>query len=166
MAVYEHNTTSPVLQKALHSSLPHSINLVYRTQHPNQTPNARILATFPPTDTAVPACWAAAYFDRATRPATELWLFAAGEQPDHPSPSSASAHAFCPTCTTAVLALLDYMSTLPVPPLHPDEYPALDLARQHELQHPESGPDVVYALSAISGRRHPGRLPSCPCAHL
>ena len=182
MAVYEHDATSPVLQNALRSSLPHSINLVYRTQHPNQTPNARILATFAPSDTGVPACWAAAYFDRATRPATELWLFAAGEQPDHvhvhahahpsasssSSSSSASAHPFCPTCTTAVLALLDYMSTLPVPPLHADEYPALELARQHALQHPESGPDVVYALSPGTYMRHlllPGVVTLGACHH-
>jgi hypothetical protein len=121
MPVYEHDPASPILQKALRSSLPYSINLVYRTQHPNQTPNARILATFAPAASTVPACWAAAYIDRATRPATELWVFAAGEQPGHHEPSlapasaSASAHAFCPTCTTAVLALLDYMSTLAVP---------------------------------------------------
>jgi hypothetical protein len=174
MPVYEHDPASPILQKALRSSLPYSINLVYRTQHPNQTPNARILATFAPAASTVPACWAAAYIDRATRPATELWVFAAGEQPGHHEPSlapasaSASAHAFCPTCTTAVLALLDYMSTLAVPPLHPDEYPALELARQHEALHPESGPDVVYALSPGTYMRHllcPGVVTLGACHH-
>jgi hypothetical protein len=46
------------------------------------------------------------------------------------------------------------MSTLPVPPLHPDEYPALELAKQHEKEHPEAGPDVVYALSPGTYMRH------------
>ena len=83
MEVYEHSHTSSILQKALKSALPYSINLVYRTQHKSQSEHAHTLSTIPTSATEVPKCWAAAYFDRSTRPGTELWLFARGEDPDH-----------------------------------------------------------------------------------
>lgn len=175
MEVHEHAPTSSILQKALKSTLPYSINLVYRTQHPNQSEHAHILTTFPPSATLVPKCWAAAYIDRSTRPGTELWLFSPGESPNHssipddsPSRSSKSTQIFCPTCSTAVLSLLDHMSTLPVPPLHPDEYPSLELAKQHEAQHPKSGPGVVYSPSPGTYMRHllwPGVITLGACHH-
>jgi hypothetical protein len=168
MEVYKHSSTSSILQKALKSALPYSINLVYRTQHKSQSEHAHILSTISTSATEVPKCWAAAYIDRSTRPGTELWLFARGEDPDHapkrdgtsnggsdPAPSgSTSTNAFCPQCKLAVLSLLDYMSTLPIPPLHPDELPSLELAKQHEKEHPESGPGIVYDLSPGTYMRH------------
>ncbi|KAF3038509.1 hypothetical protein E8E12_006737 [Didymella heteroderae] len=168
MEVYEHSTTSSILQRALKSALPYSINLVYRTQHKSQSEHAHILSTIPASATEVTKCWAAAYIDRSTRPGTELWLFARGEDPDHaieeqgisngtsdPAPSSStSTQAFCPQCKLAVLSLLDYMSTLPTPPIHPDELPSLELAKQHEKEHPKSGPGIVYELSPGTYMRH------------
>lgn len=150
---YEHSATSPTLQRALKYSLPYSINLVYRTQHSNRTKDAHILATFPPTsDDTVLECWAAAYLDRSMRPETELWIFAAGEMPNHTSKSQSDQ--FCPGCRKAVFSLLKYMGTLPVPPLHPDNQPALELAKQHKKEHPEPGPDGSYALSSGTYMRH------------
>lgn len=182
MEVYEHPATSSILQKALKSALPYSINLVYRTQHSSQSEHAHILSTIPESTTAVPKCWAAAYIDRSTRPGTELWLFAAGEDPNHSSEqpedfseqvgttSDSSTASLCPQCKLAILSLLDHMSTLPLPPLHPDELPSLHLAKQHEEEHPESGPGVVYALSEPGTyMRHllwPGVVTLGACHHL
>jgi hypothetical protein len=172
MKVYEHSPTSSILQKALKSALPYSINLVYRTQHKSHSEHAHILSTIPTSATEVPKCWAAAYIDRATRPGTELWLFAPGEDPNHApgekhvrsgatngssegtANQQPSAEAFCSKCKQAVLTLLDYMSTLPIPPLHSDEFPSLELAKQHEKEHPESGPGVIYDLSPGTYMRH------------
>jgi hypothetical protein len=147
---YEHKPSSPILQKALQSSLPYSINLVYRTQHSNITPDAHVLSTIPPDATEIPHCWAAAYLDRSMRPETELWVYASGEEPDHSTTSS----DLCPECKVAVLSLFDYMSTLPRPPLHPDNQPAFELAKQHEKEHPETGVDVRYPISPGSYLRH------------
>lgn len=180
MEVFEHPPASSILQRAFKSALPYSINLVYRTQHSSQSEHAHILSTIPISATEVPKCWAAAYIDRSTRPGTELWLFARGEDSNHASkekgePEITSEHVsngatkgssdgnanhqpstenFCPQCKLAVLSLLDYMSTLPTPPLHPDELPSLELAKAHEKAHPESGPGVVYALSPGTYMRH------------
>jgi ribosomal protein S18 acetylase RimI-like enzyme len=60
------------------------------------------------------------------------------------------------------------MSTLPLPPLHPDEYPSLELAKQHEKEHPESGPGIVYDLSPGTYMRHllwPGVVTLGACHH-
>jgi hypothetical protein len=152
MPVFPHPATSPILQTALKSSLPYSINLVYRTQHANTTPYAHILATFPPSIALedVPECWAVAYLDRSKRPETELWIFAAGEMPHHsPSPES-----FCSGCRKAVLSLLDYMATLPTPPYRSDMQYALDLANQHEKDVPFPGPEGMYAPSPGTFMRH------------
>jgi ribosomal protein S18 acetylase RimI-like enzyme len=149
MDVFTHPTPSPILQLALSSALPYSIPLTYRTQHHNRTKHANILATFPPNSTSLPKCWAAAYFDRSMRPETELWIFAAGEMPDH-----YSSESFCFGCKKAVLSLLDYMSTLTTPPMRLDNQPALDLARQHEKQHPSPGPDGAYPPSPGTYMRH------------
>ncbi|KAF2681860.1 hypothetical protein K458DRAFT_308632 [Lentithecium fluviatile CBS 122367] len=150
MQTHLHPPPSPLLAHALKSTLPHSINLVYRTQHANRTQHAHILATFPPTAPSVPKCWAAAYLDRSMRPETELWIFTKGQIPGHsPSPTT-----FCPECTKAVYSLLDHMSTLPIPPLHPENLPALEIAKQHEKEHPETGPGVKYPITAASYLRH------------
>ncbi|KAF9699869.1 hypothetical protein EKO04_002169 [Ascochyta lentis] len=151
MEVHEHQPTSSILQTALKSALPYSISLVYRTQHPNQSEHAHILSTITPSANSVPKCWAAAYIDRSTRPGTELWLFAPGESPNH---TNTATLGFCPQCRIAVLSLLDYMSKLPLPPLHPDEQASLELAKQHERDHPESGPGVVYELGPGTYMRH------------
>ena len=61
------------------------------------------------------------------------------------------------------------MSALPLPPLHPDEYPSLKLAKQHEKEYPESGPGVIYALSPGTYMRHllwPGVVTLGACHHL
>jgi ribosomal protein S18 acetylase RimI-like enzyme len=150
METYEHTTPSPLLQNALHSNLPHSINLVYRTQHKNRTATAHVLATFSPSAATTPRCWAAAYFDQSMRPETDLWIFATGQIPGH----SSEDDSFCADCRRAVYSLLDYMSKLPVPPLHPSNQPSLDLARQHEKAHPESGAGVKYPMSAGAYMRH------------
>jgi ribosomal protein S18 acetylase RimI-like enzyme len=149
MEVHEHPPTSPSLQHALKSALPNSINLVYRTQHTNRTEYARILATFP-EGAGIPRCWAAAYLDRSMRPETELWIFAAGEMPSH----SSSSEGFCPECRKAVEGLLDYMAGLPTPPMRPDSQNALEIARQHEKDHPTPGPNGVYPLSRGAFLRH------------
>jgi hypothetical protein len=147
--IYTHPATSPPLQSVLQKALPYCINLVYRTKHPNRTEHANILATFPPDCAEIPKCWAAAYLDRSMRPETELWIFSTGELPDH-SPSD----QFCPDCKQAVLALVNFMGTLPVPPMRQDNLPALDLAKQHEKEHPESGPNACYPLSTGTYMRH------------
>ncbi|KAF1932482.1 uncharacterized protein M421DRAFT_54164 [Didymella exigua CBS 183.55] len=168
MEVFEHSPTSLILQRALKSALPYSINLVFRTQHKTQSEHAHILSTISTSATEVPECWAAAYLDRSMRPGTELWLFARGEDPNHvcerdgtPNGASASASSnssstkgFCPQCKLAVLSLLYHMATLPTPPLHPDELPSLELAKQHEKAHPDAGPGVVYNLSPGTYMRH------------
>jgi hypothetical protein len=148
MEVYHHAATSAALQAALKSALPCSINLVYRTQHSNRTEHANIVATFSPEDTTTPKCWAAAYFDRSMRPETELWIFAAGEAPNHVS------SGFCTTCRKAVSSILDHLSTLPTPPVRSDNQPALDLAHQHEKEYPEPGPDGTYPPSPGMYMRH------------
>ncbi|KAH9879220.1 hypothetical protein J1614_002659 [Plenodomus biglobosus] len=149
MNVYEHDASSPILQRALKALLPYSITLVYRIQHPNRTKDAHIIATFSPTVETVPGCWAAAYLDRSMRPETELWVFTAGEDPNH-----STSKGFCSNCRISVLLLLDYMSTLPVPPMHPDSEFALDLAKQHEIEHPFPREDGSYALSPGTYMRH------------
>lgn len=150
MLVYDHPAPSPALSGALKASLPYSISLVYRTQHRNRTQYAHILTTIPPSDNlAVPKCWAAAYFDRSVRPETELWIFAAGELPGH-----SSSERLCAECKKAILLLLDHISTLPVPPLRPDNENALEMAYQHEREHPEPGPDGRYPPSPGSYMRH------------
>lgn len=157
MEVYSHTATSPVLQRALRSALPYSINLAYRTQHSNRTKDAHILATFPESAEAAPRCWAAAYLDRAMRPETELWIFAAGEDPDHDVVSNAgseSKKSFCRSCREAVLLLLDHMSTLPTPPLHPSKLPALELAKEHQAAFPDPPGPAGYAPSPGSYTRH------------
>lgn len=183
MEAHEHAPTSSILQQALKSLLPYSISLVYRTQHPNQSEHTHILSTIPTSTTEIPNCWAAAYIDRSTRPGTELWLFAAGEDPNHNSQqdeindeanggSSRGENlgpTLCPTCRLATLTLLDYMSTLPLPPLHPDEQPSLVLAKQHEKEYPESGPGVIYPLVPGTFMRHllwPGVVTLGACHHL
>jgi hypothetical protein len=149
MEVFEHPSTSTALQRALKSALPNSITLVYRTQHSNQTEHAHILATFPPITASLPKCWAAAYFDRSMRPETELWIFAAGEMPNH-----SSSENFCQECRRAVLALLDYMSTLSIPPMRADNQPALTLAYQHEKEFPSPGLHGKYPPSPGTFMRH------------
>lgn len=149
MGVHEHPASSSALQRALNASLPYSVNLVYRTQHHNQTNDAHIIATFSSSAKSIPGCWAAAYLDRAMRPETELWVFAAGEQPNH-----STSEGFCPGCRKAILLLLDYMSTLPIPDLHPDNIAALELAKQHERQHREPRPDGSYNLCPGAYMRH------------
>ncbi|KAF1839898.1 uncharacterized protein K460DRAFT_371847 [Cucurbitaria berberidis CBS 394.84] len=151
MQIYEHPATSPILRKALKALLPYSINLIYRSQHPSRTEDAHILSTFSPSVTKVPQCWAAAYLDRSMRPETELWIFAAGEKPHH---HSSATQDFCSTCKRAVLLILDYMATLSIPPLHPNNIPALELAKQHEKEHPTPRPDGSYALSTGTYMRH------------
>lgn len=149
MDVFHHPAASPTLQRALKSALPYSINLVYRTQHPNRTQYANIVTTFPPSeDTVVPKCWAAAYLDRSMRPETELWIFSAGEQPGHTS------NGFCEECKKAVLSILDHLSSLSTPPMRPDNLPALELAYQHEEEYPAPGPDGTYPHSPGMYMRH------------
>ena len=164
MKVHAHNPTSLSLRHALRSTLPYSINLTYRTQHPNRTEHAHILATFPEyqdvAEPELPHCWAAAYLDRSSRPETELWLFATGELPGHDESTSTPRNGiydkekFCPTCRDAVISLLSYMSTLPIPPIHPANSKALRIAKQHEQEYPEAGPDAQYPKTAASYLRH------------
>lgn len=153
VSAFPHPATSPSLQRALRATLPYSITLAYRTQHANRTEHAHILATFPPGAEDVPKCWAAAYLDRSMRPETELWIFAAGEMPNHLS-NKRQEQGFCRECKKAVLALLDYMSTLPTPPMRHDNKAALDLAYQHEQEYPEPGPDGTYPPSPGTYMRH------------
>jgi hypothetical protein len=146
MQVYEHPASSQPFQVALKRTLPHSISLSYRTKHPNRTPEARILATFSsntPTE-SIPRCWAAAYIDRSMRPETELWIFTTGEVPGHSASPATEKGDFCIKCKKAVLSLVDYMGTLSVPPVHPENEPAMELARQHEKEHPQTGPEARY----------------------
>ncbi|KAF2663009.1 hypothetical protein K491DRAFT_686168 [Lophiostoma macrostomum CBS 122681] len=150
LQVYEHPASSPVLQKALKQALPWSINLVYRTKHTNRTPDAHILSTFPEDAQSIPRCWAAAYLDRSMRPETELWLFASEMIPGHNDQES----SFCSTCGKAVLVLFDHMSTLSLPPLRPDNEPAMRLAKQHEKEYPETGPQVRYPPDPGTYMRH------------
>ena len=149
MQVHAHPATSRALQKALQATLPYSINLKYRTQHPNQTEHAHILATFPPSISTIPQCWTAVYFDRSMRPETELWIFSTGEQPHH-----SGSDGFCTDCRKAILGLLDYMSTRPTPPMLSDNLPAMDLARQHEQEYPVPPASGAYELSPGTYMRH------------
>ncbi|XP_014556357.1 hypothetical protein COCVIDRAFT_38045 [Bipolaris victoriae FI3] len=161
MQVYAHSASSPTLQRALKATLPYSINLVYRTQHPNRTPHAHILATFPEStspEAILPECWAAAYLDRSMRPETELWIFSILELPNHQSSTTSSTgddgEKYCRECKRAVLALVDYMSTLPTPPMRIDNLPAMDLARQHEREHPTPPPSGAYESAPGTYMRH------------
>ncbi|OAG09055.1 uncharacterized protein CC84DRAFT_1142240 [Paraphaeosphaeria sporulosa] len=145
MQVYEHPASSPPLQAALKSTLPHSMSIFYRTKHPNRTADAHILATFPISTTdSISRCWATAYLDRSMRPETELWIFTTGEMPGHYASPDKEKQGFCTECKKAVLSLIDYMGSLPIPPIHPWNEPAIELARQHEKEHPQTGPDAAY----------------------
>ncbi|KAF2118510.1 hypothetical protein BDV96DRAFT_570072 [Lophiotrema nucula] len=149
--VYEHKADSPILQKALQQTLPNSVSLTYRTQHTNKTPDAHIVATFPPFSQDIPKCWATCYYDRSMRPETEMWIFATGEiEGHHSSPDG----GFCPQCQNAVLAIVDYLSILPVPPMHPDNLYKIDMAKEHEKEYPETGDHVRYPLTSGSYLRH------------
>jgi hypothetical protein len=157
--VHAHPASSTLLHAVLKATLPYSINLVYRTQHPNRTKDAYILATFPPSSSEIPRCWAAAYLDRSMRPETELWIFSTAEQPHHTSsspssPSSGEEERFCAECKQAILALLDYMSTLPTPPMHEENLPTIELARQHEKEHPTLPASGKYEMSMGTYMRH------------
>ena len=158
MEVYAHDPSSATLQHALKATLPHSINLVYRTQHPNRTEHAYILATFSPSTPpdALPKCWAAAYLDRSMRPETELWIFGTLELPLYQQYSSESGgdQHYCSQCKKAILALVDYMSTLPTPPMRTDNLPAMDLARQHEKDHPTPPSSGIYETLPGTYMRH------------
>jgi hypothetical protein len=85
------------------------------------------------------------------RPETDLWIFAAGEVPGH---SRSRSSEFCIECKKAVLSLLDYMSTLVVPPLRADNEPALKIGRQHEKEFPELGPHIKFEPTPASYCRH------------
>ncbi|KAH7124047.1 acetyltransferase-like protein [Dendryphion nanum] len=166
LKVYQHNENLQPLKAALKKTLPQSVNLVYRIQHPNTTPDAHILATFPPND-ELPHCWAAAYVDRSMRPETELWLFATGEIPGHVS-SLSDKKGFCITCKNAVLALLNHISTLPVPAMHPENLHYVEMAKQHQREHPEEGGNVRYEITPAAYKRHllhPSVLTLGACHH-
>jgi hypothetical protein len=53
-----------------------------------------------------------------------------------------------------VLALIDYMATLPTPPIRSDNLPALELAKQHEKEHPTPPASGAYELSPGTYMRH------------
>jgi ribosomal protein S18 acetylase RimI-like enzyme len=53
-----------------------------------------------------------------------------------------------------VLALLDYMSTLPTPPMRADNLPALEIAYQHEREFPSPPQDGEYPQSPGTLMRH------------
>ncbi|KAL5121208.1 hypothetical protein ACEQ8H_000676 [Pleosporales sp. CAS-2024a] len=152
MQAHRHPPTSPLLQRALKSALPYSINLVYRTQHENRTEHAKVLATFAPEDASIPNCWAATYLDRSMRPETEAWIFAAGELPGHSSPSLSDG--FCSECKRAVLSLLECTSVLPIPLMRADNKPALQLAYQHQKEFPTPGPNGEYPAHTGTSLRH------------
>ncbi|KAF2498633.1 hypothetical protein BU16DRAFT_524724 [Lophium mytilinum] len=143
--VYEHPATSPLLLQALRSYLPYSIPLYRRIQAQIQSPTAHVLATFPPAEqessTAPqwPKCFAACFFDRSSRPETEMWVFVSGEVPEHASHGVESASQgsdetenaeklSCPTCTSLFLSTLRHASTFPLPPIRPENQKHLDLA--------------------------------------
>ncbi|KAF1999492.1 acetyltransferas-like protein [Amniculicola lignicola CBS 123094] len=152
--IYKHPASSPALQHALTFHLPNTITLKYRTNHPNITQDAHILASFPPDQdkTALSQCWVAAYCDRSMRPETELWIYASGEHPSHNRTTANTG--FCSTCKNLILALMDYLSKLPIPLLHPENSFAMEMAKQHEIEHPETGPDVRYPSSPGTYMRH------------
>jgi hypothetical protein len=152
--IYAHAATSPLLQAALKATLPYSINLVYRTQHPNKTKDAHTLATFSPSASQAPKCWAAAYLDRSMRPETELWIFSTAEQPHHTGSSLPGEGQFCLECKKAILALLDFLSTFPTPPMHAENLPTLELAKQHEKDHPAPPASGKYEMSMGTYMRH------------
>ncbi|KAF2806878.1 uncharacterized protein BDZ99DRAFT_448475 [Mytilinidion resinicola] len=143
--VYEHLAASPLLLQALRSYLPYSIPLYRRIQVQVQSPTAHILATFPPAEQDAsaasqwPKCFAACYFDRSSRPETEMWVFVSGEVPGHASHDGESASQgepgnesteklSCPTCTSLFLSTLRHASTFPLPPIRPENQKHLDLA--------------------------------------
>ena len=150
MQVHEHPASSPILRRALKTALPYSVNLVYRIQHPNRTKHAHILATFSPSATEIPECWAAAYLDRSMRPETELWIFSNAEQPHH----SNATPEFRQESKKTVLALLEYMATLVTPPMRSDNLPALELAKQHEKDYPTPPASGAYESSPGTYMRH------------
>ncbi|KAI4920520.1 hypothetical protein J4E85_009287 [Alternaria conjuncta] len=150
MQVHEHPASSPILRRALKTALPYSVNLVYRIQHPNRTEHAHILATFPPSATEIPECWAAAYLDRSMRPETEPWIFSSAEQPHH----SNATPEFRQESKKAILALLEYMATLPTPPMRSDNLHALELAKQHKKDYPTPPASGAYESSPGTYMRH------------
>ncbi|CAI6332172.1 unnamed protein product [Periconia digitata] len=157
MGVHEHPLNPPLSSNLLHSlksTLPYSVNLVYRIQHPNKTQHAHVLATFSPEESPIPECWVAAYFDNSMRPETDLWIFAAGEVPGHRGSTSKGESEFCSLCKQLVLSLLDHISGLEVPPLRAENEFAIALAKRHEEQYPELGPNVKFAPSTGTYMRH------------
>lgn len=88
------------------------------------------------------------------RPETELWIFSPAESPSHSHSHSPPHQPFCPTCKTAILSLTSHMATLPTPPMHPSNAPALALAHQHATEYPETGPSAKYPPSPGLYMRH------------
>ena len=92
------------------------------------------------------------------RPETELWIFSTLELPYHQSSTTSSTgdggEKYCQECKRAVLILVDYMSTLPTPPMRIDNLPAMDLARQHEQEYPTPPPSGAYESAPGTYMRH------------
>jgi hypothetical protein len=84
------------------------------------------------------------------RPETELWIFSSAEQHHHSDPTP----EFREESKKTILALLDYMATLPIPPMRSDNLPALELAKQHEKEHPTPPASGAYEMSPGTYMRH------------
>ncbi|KAF2751012.1 hypothetical protein M011DRAFT_464802 [Sporormia fimetaria CBS 119925] len=139
--IHDHTDNPSSLLSALQAHLPYSIPLYNRIRHPRKTPNASILSTISPSTPAdaVPRCWAACYFDRSTRPETEMWIFSPGEMDEHYQRNDKNEDPqFCATCRQSILGLFAHLRTLPLPPALPASVPGSTMASQYltHLPHP------------------------------
>ncbi|ORY69470.1 uncharacterized protein BCR38DRAFT_405189 [Pseudomassariella vexata] len=98
-----------------------ALPLVRRIQFHLQTPNAKVLATFPPSSSKLPEDYAIAYIDRSRAPETECWVFSSVESSPQlqPPPETQTISPNFNRARAQLLSLLEYIRTLPLPASYP-----------------------------------------------
>lgn len=137
--VYAHPDPRATLLPHLLPLLPSTLPLVRRIQFHFQSPYAQVISTLPsfnsplfPFPGSTPPSFAAAYVDRSRAPETECWIFSTIElsaDPPHTPTSlgptfsflSSKAEADSAIAKSHLLAVLHYISRLPLPPSFPSE---------------------------------------------
>lgn len=116
--ISEHPKEGSTVLPILKSFLPNALPLYRRLQFPYRSSSSHVLTSFargtPLED--IPTCFCAAYVDRSRRPETEVWVFLSGEVKDRcPIIASQEKGEHCPDCTRALISIISYIGTLPLP---------------------------------------------------
>lgn len=124
--VYEHPLDGSTVLPVLKPLLPNPLPLYRRIQFPLRNPSSYLLATFKPGAEVkdIQSCFCAALVERSVRPETEVRLFLSGEvngQCPRSSSEGTATHRsdepgqHCADCSAAILSVVSYISSLPLP---------------------------------------------------